>query len=130
MKTIGGIVIGLILAVGVAVLAGPDSYQYSAGEAANLTRVCIPRDGNPTKIDTTASAGSSRLAEQTVYRVACTEDVYWEMGDGAAGTADSSSNYLPADTVEYIGTGIYGQSDFFSAVKVSTNGFCFVHRCD
>ncbi len=129
MKTNAILAALLVLVFGVAALAIPDS--LSDREAANRTRACIPVSGHSTQLSVSASAANASAFDQwTVYSMICTVSVYYEAGDGSAATADSNSNYLPADTMIYFSTGGSAISDFMSAVDTAaTGGTCYINKC-
>jgi hypothetical protein len=110
----------------------PDT--YAPQESLNRARVCIPVAAEATKLSVSASANTGLLQDSTAYSVICRGTtgggVYWEMGDAAAATADSNSNFLPDDTLMYFGTGSGSISRYLSAVDISaTGGTCYVTRC-
>lgn len=108
-----------------------DTEQYSEGNAINMTRACIPKDGHTTQLSISGtSAGSGVLGQRRVFSIICTTAVYWETGDTANPTADSSSDYLPSDTLLYWATGEGDQSRYVAAVQVSASGTCFIHECE
>jgi len=107
--------------------AEPD--QFSRDRGIDYARACIPVAGETAQLSVTASAGTGALAAATVYSYICTVATYYEFGDAANPTADSSSNYLPKDTMIYFSTGAV-TSLYLAAVDVATaGGTCYVHKC-
>jgi hypothetical protein len=119
----------VLILIGSLVTAAPNT--YSNNEALNRTRACVPKDGEAEQLSVSSSAGSADLGQNTVHSVICTVDVYWELGDSAAPTADSSSNYLPADMLMYFSSGSGDQSRYIAAVDVSAaSGTCYITECE
>jgi len=104
--------------------------EYSAKEAQNRTRACIPKDGTPTKLDVSSSA-SLALSQNTVYRFTCDVDVWWLTEDSVAGTAAADDSPSWKKTIEYISGGSGAQTRFFSAVdQAAAAGDCWVTECE
>jgi len=106
----------------------------SVREPVQVTRACIPEGGEPEQLTISTSAASAELDDFQVYMFICTgaTSVYWEItdGEGTPATADSSSNFLPVDTVMYFLTGGAGTTEHISAVdSATTAGTCYLTKC-
>lgn len=133
MKTLEQFKGAIVAFVMLAAFAALATNEYSDKEALNRTRACIPKDGHSTQLTVSSSDASGDLGQNKVYMFVCTgaTSIYWEMGDSAAATADSNSNFLPVDTVMYFATGSGDQSRYISAVDSATSaGTCYVTECE
>lgn len=122
--------VALVAVVGIfnTVRAIPDHMGDSA--ALGLTRGCIPVSGPAEdKLSVTSSAGTGELSANSMYRIWCSVDAYYELGDAANPTADNTSIPVAKKSVEYFATGS-GYSQYLAAVdQAAASGTCWVSRC-
>jgi hypothetical protein len=121
LRYVAGVIVGISVAV--AGVASAQALGLSEREALNRARAGVAKTGHSSQIITTTNASVGPLVVGAVYEIVCTEDTYFEWGETAP-TANSDSSYLPADTIIYRTVG--DSIRYMSAIKVSTNGVCYL----
>jgi hypothetical protein len=124
---ITGAIVGLVVFAAIKVIAAPDARSNDPG--LDYVRAPIPMAQHTTQLTISGtSAGTAQLVQEKVYSMICNTAVQYETGDAGAATADTNSNYLPADTMFYWSTGRGDVSRYMSAVQVASAGTCYIHE--
>jgi hypothetical protein len=125
----------LLIALGVVVgcatfslVLGAATERYPETDAANFTRACRFTGSNRQIVTATGSStGSTALSGSTVYRLQCTEDVYFDQeASGGTGTATSADPTLVGDRELYF---LCKQGDFMTLRAVTAAGTCDITEC-
>ena len=85
-------------------------------------QVMTPVSTEALAVSGTAASAAARNTNTNVVRLICNQPCYFNL----AGTATTSSAYLPADTVEFIKC---AASDTLSIILASGSGTAYISEC-